>query len=200
MITNQASFQRLGVPLYQLRLTVKWSKPPIWRRVIVRSDMTLDRLHSVIQIAMGWFNCHMHQYLSGAGFRRTYYGRPDPQYSDLSNPMLNEKHYSIAGLAPLVRRKIIYEYDFGDGWQHDVLVEKILPPDASFEHPVCLAGENACPPEDCGGIYGYYKLLKILADPQHPEHEGMKGWIGGLWDAERFGLEGINARLRQLKA
>lgn len=189
-----------GVPLYQLKITLKRSKPPIWRRVVVRADMSLDRLHNVIQMAMGWTDSHLHQFIAGAGFRVTYYGKPDPEFADMGSEMLNEKRYTVAALAPTPKRKFIYEYDFGDGWQHEVLVEKILPPDASFKHPVCLAGANACPPEDCGGIGGYCSLLEIMADPKHPEHEEMKDWIGGELDAAAFDLNGVNAVLNRLKA
>lgn len=187
-------------PLYQLKITLKWSKPPIWRRVVVRADMTLDRLHDVIQLAMGWTNSHMHQFIAGRGFRLTYYGKPDPGFADMGSEMLNERRFTVAGLAPAPKRKFIYEYDFGDGWQHEVVAEKILTPDARFKHPVCLAGANACPPEDCGGIDGYYNLLEILADPKHPEHEEMQEWIGGEWDAAEFDLNGVNAELKRLKA
>ena len=189
-----------GVPLYQLKITLKWSKPPIWRRVIVRADMSLVRLHDVIQIAMGWTNSHLHQFIAGSGFARTYYGKLDPEFSDMGSEMLNERRYTVADLAPAPKGKFIYEYDFGDGWKHDVVAEKTLPPDPAFKHPVCLAGANACPPEDCGGIGGYCNLLEILADPKHPEHADMKEWIGGELDAEEFSLEGVNAVLKRLKA
>jgi hypothetical protein len=189
-----------GMPLYQLKITLKWSKPPIWRRLIARADLKLDRLHNVIQIAMGWADSHMHQFIAGAGFRVTYYGKPDPEFTGMGSEMLNEKRYTAADLAPAARRKFTYEYDFGDGWQHEVLVEKILPPDVSFKHPVCLAGANACPPEDCGGIGGYHDLLEILADPKHPEHTNMKEWVGGELDATEFDLNGVNAMLKRLKA
>ncbi|HQB15336.1 MAG TPA: plasmid pRiA4b ORF-3 family protein [Verrucomicrobiota bacterium] len=188
-----------GVPLYQLKITLKWSKPPIWRRVVVRSDMTLDRLHDIIQIAMGWTDSHLHQFIAGSGVSRTYYGRPNPEFADMGSEMLNEKRYSVADLAPTAKRKFIYEYDFGDGWEHDVVVEKILPPDPAFKHPMCLAGANACPPEDCGGIGGYYNLLKILRDPQHPDHADMKDWIGGDLNAEEFSVEGVNRIFKRLK-
>jgi len=118
----------------------------------------------------------------------------------MGSEMLNEKRYTVAALAPAPKRKFIYEYDFGDGWQHDVLTEKILPPDLSFKHPACLAGANACPPEDCGGIGGYYNLLEILADPKNPEQLDMKEWIGGELDPGRFDLNGINALLKRFKA
>jgi len=84
------------------------------------------------------------------------YGVPDREKDDFGTETLNEKRYTVADLAPVAKRKFIYEYDFGDSWEHEVLVEQVLPPDADFKHPVCLAGANASPPEDCGGIPGYY--------------------------------------------
>jgi hypothetical protein len=200
MISNLESSSRSGVPLYQLKITLKWSKPPIWRRVIVRADMKLDHLHNVIQIVMGWTDSHLHQFIAGSGFARTFYGRPDPEFADMGSAMLGEKRYTVADLAPAAKRKFTYEYDFGDGWLHDVVAEKILPPYPTFKHPVCLAGANACPPEDCGGMGGYYNLLEIMADPKHPEHTDMKEWIGGEFDATQFSLEGVNAILKRLKA
>ncbi len=185
-----------GVPLYQLKITLKWSQPAIWRRVVVRADMKLDRLHEVIQIVMPWMNCHMHQFIVG----RAFYGKPDPEFADMSSEILNEKKYTVADLAPAAKKKFIYEYDFGDSWQHEVVVEKVLPPDAGFKHPTCLAGANACPPDDCGGIPGYYGLLETLTNPKHPDHAHMKEWIGGKWDAARFDLEGTNKMLKRLKA
>jgi hypothetical protein len=185
-----------GIPLYQLKITLKWSEPPIWRRVVARADMPLNRLHDLIQIVMGWTNSHMHQFIAG----RAYYGQPHPDYADMGAEMLNEKRYTVAHLAPAAKSKFIYEYDFGDGWQHEVKVEKILPPDAAFQHPLCLAGEKACPPEDCGGLGGYYNLLEILADRRHPEHDEMKEWIGGNWDAESFDSNAVNAALKGIKA
>ena len=112
---------------------------------------------------------------------------------------MNERRYTVADLAPTAKRKFIYEYDFGDGWEHDVVVEKILPPDPTFKHPMCLAGANACPPEDCGGIGGYCHLLKVLRDPQHPEHADMKDWIGDDLNAEEFSVEAVNLVFKRLK-
>jgi hypothetical protein len=186
-----------GVPLCQLKITLKWSQPAIWRRVVVRSTLKLDGLHDVIQIVMPWTNSHMHQFIVG----RTFYGKPDREFASMGmSETLNEKQYTVADLAPAAKKKFIYEYDFGDGWQHDVTVEKILPPDAAFKHLTCLAGANACPPDDCGGIPGYYNLLEALVDPKHPEHADLKEWIGGEWDAARFDLDAANAMLKRLKA
>jgi hypothetical protein len=189
-----------AAPLYQLKITLKWSKPPIWRRVVVRADVTLDWLHDVVQIVMGWTNSHMHQFIAGRGFAVTYYGRPNPEFADMGQEMLNERRHTVADLAPAAKRKFTYEYDFGDSWCHEVVVEKILPPDVSFKHPVCLAGANACPPEDCGGMDGYYNLLEVMADPKHPEHTHMKEWLGGEFDATEFCLDGVNAVLKRINA
>jgi hypothetical protein len=189
-----------GIPLYQLKITLRGSKPAIWRRLVVRADMRLDRLHTVIQIAMGWTNSHLHQFSAGSGFALTFYGTPDPGFAGMGNQTLNEQRYTLADLAPAVRRKFGYQYDFGDSWEHQVAVEKVLPPDAAFRHPLCLAGANACPPEDCGGIWGYYNLIAILADPRHPEQVEMKEWIGEEFDPTEFDLDQVNARLKGLKA
>jgi hypothetical protein len=185
-----------ATPLYQLKITLRDCKPPIWRRIVVRADMKLDRLHRVIQTAMGWSDCHLHQFVVG----RVFYGVPDRERDDFGTETFNEKRYTVANLAPVAKGKFIYEYDFGDSWEHEVLVEQVLPPDADFKHPVCLGGANACPPEDCGGIPGYYDLLAALADPKHEQHEEMKEWVGGAWDATRFSLEDANAGLKRIKA
>ncbi len=185
-----------GVPLYQLKITLKGSDPPIWRRVVVSSDMPLHRLHGVIQRVMGWTDSHLHQFIVG----NTYYGTPDPEMMRFGTRTFSEKRYTVAELAPAVKRSFVYEYDFGDCWQHKIVVEKILPPDPEFQHPICLAGANACPPEDCGGIGGYDGLIEILADPRHPEHESMKEWLGYDLDPARFNLEIANGVLSRLKA
>ena len=185
-----------AVEVYQIKVTLEGSQPPIWRRVQVASDTTLANFHMVLQRVMGWTNSHMHQFIVG----RTFYGRPDPAFADMGSETLGEKRYKVADLAPVAKKKFIYEYDFGDGWQHEVVVEKVLPPDPAFKHTTCLAGANACPPDDCGGIPGYYNLLEALADPKHPEHADLKEWIGGEWDAARFDLDAANAMLKRLKA
>jgi len=185
-----------GANLYQMKVTLKWTKPAIWRRVVVREDMKLDRLHSVIQLAMGWTNSHLHQFFAGG----ESYGVPDPDYDDMGTKMLNEKRYTLADLTRSGKNKFIYEYDFGDGWVHEVNVEKVLAPDAQFKHPVCLGGANACPPEDCGGIPGFYNFVEAMVNPKHPEHEELKEWYGGEWDATRFDAGAVNQELKRIKA
>ena len=185
-----------GVSLYQLKITLMYSDPAIWRRVVVPANFKLDRLHQVIQRVMPWTDSHLHQFIVG----RTCYGRPDPEFADKGSETLNEKHYTIADIAPGAKKKFIYEYDFGDGWEHEIVVEKVLPPDAGFKRVICLAGENACPPDDCGGIGGYYEMLKIIADPKHPDHGHMKEWLGGERDVARFDLDETNDALKRFKA
>jgi hypothetical protein len=183
-----------GVRLFQLKISLKYSRPSIWRRIVVPATFKLDRLHQVIQEIMPWTNSHLHQFVVG----RTYYGRPDPD-ADMGFETLNEKHYTIADIAPGAKKKFIYEYDFGDSWEHEILVEKVLPPDASFKKVICLAGKNACPPDDCGGMGGYYNMLEIIADPKHPDHEHMKEWLGAEWDLARFDLGEANDALNRFK-
>ncbi len=185
-----------GAPLYQLKISLKGSDPPIWRRVLVRSDMPLRRLHGVIQRVMGWTDSHLHQFIVGD----TCYGTPDPEIMGFGRQTLSEKSYTVADVAPAVKRSFVYEYDFGDGWNHKIVVEKILPPDPEFQHPICLAGANACPPEDCGGIGGYSELIEILADPRNLRHESMKDWLGYDLDPARFNIEIANGVLKRLKA
>jgi len=184
-----------GAPIFQVKLTLKGSKPPIWRRVLVPADIPLDFLHHVIQTAMGWTYSHMHQFIIGTGAATRFLGsrQRDMPESDVED----ETEFSLGQLAPAPRRKLHYEYDFGDSWLHEILVEKILPPDPAMRHPVCIAGENACPPEDCGGIYGYYDVLAALADPKHPEHDDWSEWMDKDFDPADFSVDDANRKLKE---
>ena len=180
--------------LYELKITLRGSKPAIWRRIQVPGDIKLSRLHKVIQIAMGWTNSHLHQFVD----RRVIYGAP----SELDYPGVEERDERRFCLADVARRKkasFVYEYDFGDGWQHDIVVEKIVPAGPEKSRAVCLAGENACPPEDCGGIWGYYELLEAVNNPKHEAHQQMLDWLGEPFDPSRFDLQAVNAALRRVK-
>jgi len=175
-----------------MKVTLKGIQPPIWRRIQVASTTTLAQLHRVIQRVMGWEGSHLYQFVVG--------GR---EYSDPN--MLEEREGEDARrvtLATLVRGekdKLLYEYDFGDSWEHELLVEKILPLEKAKRYPVCLTGKRACPPEDCGGIWGYAEFLEAMHDPQHPEHEEMMEWVGGEFDPEGFDLDEVNKNLESLK-
>ena len=186
-----------GKTLYQLKISLNYSKPVVWRRVVVPANMKLNRLHNVFQLIMPWTDSHLHQFVANG----SNYAVADREYmDDLGPKTLNEKRYTLANIAPEAKSVFTYEYDFGDGWEHIVVVESVLPPDPNFKNVVCLAGENACPPDDCGGIHGYYEMLKTLADPKNEEHESMKEWLGVEWDAKRFDINLANAKLKRIKA
>jgi len=178
--------------VYQLKVTLKGSKPPIWRRIQVPGDVTLYKLHKVLQVAMGWTDSHLHQFIAHG----RYYGEPDPDFADMD--VVNERRVKLSQVADREKAKFIYEYDFGDDWLHEILVEKILPPEAGASYPACLAGKRSAPPEDCGGIWGYEEFLGAIGDPKHPEHEEMLEWVGGEFDPEAFDLAAVNRELRQL--
>lgn len=182
--------------VYQIKVTLRGSRPPIWRRFQVPGDVTLYRLHRVLQVVMGWTDSHLHQFI----VNEIYYRMPDPD--DIPSERFevrDERRARLQALAPQVPFKFVYEYDFGDSWRHELLVEAVQEPRAGSRYPTCLAGKRACPPEDCGGIWGYADFLRAIADPRHPEHETMREWIGGSFDPEAFDLEDVNAALRRMR-
>lgn len=176
--------------MYQLKVTLIGSKPPIWRRVLVPSNIALGKLHLVLQISMGWTNSHLHQFISNGVF----YGIQDDD-SGFDMEVENEDKYILNQLLRSEKEAINYEYDFGDGWEHKILLENILPFDKDNQSPSCIKGKRACPPEDCGGIWGYQELLDTLNDPKHPEYESMLEWLGGEFDLEAFDIDEINKML-----
>lgn len=175
--------------IYQIKVALRHSSLPIWRRVQVRSDTTLRRLHQILQVVMGWEGEHLHQF----SIRGVLYSDRGDQF-DLE--IRDEARARLGEVVPRVKSKFLYEYDFGDGWGHEIQVEKILPAQEGTRYPVCLAGERACPPEDCGGIGGYDRLLEAIQDPNHPEHDERLEWLGEDFDPEAFHLEAINRALR----
>ena len=188
-----AKFQILlgGQRVYQIKITLVGGQPPIWRRLVLAEDTTLGTLHEIIQRAMGWHNRHMHLFHVNGRL----YGIPR---IELYQTVEDESKVSLGGLALREKKKYRYEYDFGDDWRHEILVEKIVPADPQVRYPTCVKGKRACPPEDCGGIWGYAALLETLADPTAPDHKELRGWVGGKFDPEAFDLPAINARLAAL--
>jgi hypothetical protein len=178
--------------IYQLKITIKDSKPPIWRRIQVKDDTTLYKLHQIIQIAMGWMNSHLHQFIAGG----VYYGEPDPEYGF---DMVNEKRSRLQEIVCHVKDKCLYEYDFGDGWEHEILLEKILEPEAKTRYPCCLTGKRQCPPEDIGGVWGYMTFLEAIGDPDHPEHDEYLEWVEDAFDPEVFDVAAVNRELKQIR-
>jgi hypothetical protein len=182
------------LPLYELKITLRGSKPAIWRRVQVPGSIKLNRLHDVFQVVMGWTDSHLHQFVDA---RITYSVPLGNDYS--SAEQLDERRFRLADVAGRKKAPLIYEYDFGDSWTHEVVVEKILSADPKKKYAVCLDGENACPPEDCGGIWGYYRLLGVVNDPEHEEYQETLEWLGDPFDPSHFDLQKINTELRRLK-
>ena len=178
--------------IYRLKITLADAKPAIWRRIEV-PDLTLGELHSVLQVVMGWDDSHMHQFIVG----KTYYGQATPD--DLDLEVEDEDGIRISQVFPEKKRaRIAYEYDFGDSWLHDIVLEKTLDPEPKVKYPRCIDGARACPPEDCGGIGGYAEFLEAISDPKHPDHRDMKEWIGGKFDPEKFSVDAVNKELRRV--
>jgi uncharacterized protein with PIN domain len=172
---------------YRLKITLRHSDPSIWRRLEVRGDTLLGELHQLFQIAMGWYDQHLHEFRVGSN------RYCDPTASDSAN---DENATSLVQIA----RKgssFVYTYDFGDSWEHDVLVENVERGTVPIA-PCCLAGQNACPPEDSGGVFGYTTLLESLADPSHPDHEESKEWVSEYFDSTYFDTEEVNAEFARL--
>lgn len=180
--------------IYQIKVTLAGVRPPIWRRILVPMDLRLDRLHAVLQIVMGWTNSHLHQFIVGDD----YYSDPRFELDELDLEIFDERKATVEEVLPRVRSKAVYEYDFGDSWEHLLVVEKRLAQDPALEYPLCLEGERACPPEDCGGVGGYDDLLLVLEDPKHEEHEEMLEWLGDTFNPEAFNAAHVNEQLRQL--
>ena len=174
---------------YQLKIGLMDSKPPIWRRLLIADSVPVPVFHQVIQTVMGWDDYHLHQFRVGG----EYYGVPDPDYDYAE--MRDEKRYKLNQLLKKEKDSLIYEYDFGDGWEHKVTLEKVLPFDPADTLPRCVKGKGACPPEDVGGIFGYYGFLDAVSDPNHPEHAEMLEWVGGEFDPDDFDLDEVNALL-----
>jgi pRiA4b ORF-3-like protein len=167
--TKRAKANRSG-PAMQLKLTLRGvSKPPVWRRLRVPADIRLDRLHDVIQTSMGWTDTHLHVFSTAAGD----YGIPDPELG-----FRNERNARLAQFLDQPGDRLQYTYDFGDGWEHDIVLEQRIDPDPGAQIRACLAGKGACPPEDCGGPWGYTDLKEALADPRHGDHHDMLEWLG----------------------
>jgi len=172
--------------LYQLKVTLLDAKPPIWRRLVVRGDTTLARLHALLQLAMGWYDCHLHTFT----IRGKEYSDPNPEWDP---PMRDERKVTLTGLKLTAKSRFRYMYDMGDGWDHEILVEAVT--EAETMRPpgaVCLAGARACPPEDVGGSWGYERFLKVIRNPQHQEHAEMLEWVGGGFDPEAFDAKTLN--------
>lgn len=179
-----------GSEIFELKITLRGTRPPIWRRLAVASDITLAEFHDVIQAVMGWYGEHLYQFIDK---NETRYG--SDFLADDDPDVVAANRVRLRDLVDHVGSRLLYEYDFGDGWQHQVEVVSIGPPQPATKYPTCLAGKRACPPEDCGGVGGYDCLLEIIADSNHEEHEERLEWLGDDFDPEDFDIDEVNAIL-----
>ena len=182
-----------GARVYQLKITLRGvSKPPVWRRLAIRSDITLRQLHETIQRAMGWYECHLHVFSTGW----EEYGAPDRELGHA-----DDRKVRLSRVLTEPGERLSYTYDFGDDWEHDIVLEEVQRVVPGEVYPRCVAGKGACPPEDCGGAWGYADLKETLADPAHEDHEEMLEWLGldngADFDPKELSLDEVNARLRR---
>ena len=174
--------------VYQFKITLKGTKPPIWRRILVPETYTFWDLHVAIQDAMGWEDYHLHEFtlLSPKTGRKVKIGIPSDEDADFGWKVLADWNQKIAHYFSSENSKADYVYDFGDGWEHSIKLEKILPRETGVAYPRCIGGKRACPPEDCGGIGGYAEFLEAIGDPANELHEDMLDWVGGSFDPDDF--------------
>ena len=182
------------VMAYQVKITLEHISPPIWRRVLVRSDITLETLHRIIQTVMPWDGGHLHEF----EINRLRYGSQDEYYG--VDPDFSEDETRLFEVLGQVKAKGRYEYDFGDSWRHEILIEKVLELDETLAYPLCIDGRRAGPPDDCGGPWGYAETLEALSNPEHPEHKERLEWFGEGFEPEVFDLEAANEGLAFLRA
>jgi hypothetical protein len=175
--------------IYQLKITLTDSSPVIWRRINVPSNITLALLHDIVQVAMGWQNQHMYAF----DYEEASFGEVFPEDD---NGMYPADKVKLNELLKTVRDKLNYVYDMGDNWEHTLVLEKILPSEGKT--PVCTHASGACPPEDCGGISGYYNVRQVLGNPQDPDHARIKAELGGKFDPNFVDTAAINKKLASL--
>lgn len=178
-----------GTPksIHQLKVTLRDVRPPIWRRLQVPSTISLGDLHFVLQAAIGWDDYHLHMFSAGGEIYSD--DRVEDSWGDRPKDEVRARLDKVAPLGARLR----YEYDFGDGWEHDIVIEKVLPPESGVTYPRCLTGRRACPPEDCGGPWGYARLLAAIADPEGTEDSELLEWVENDFDPYAFDPATVNA-------
>lgn len=179
--------------IYQFKISLKGSKPIISRTILVESNRTFYEFHHIIQIAMGWINYHLFQFMAKGNCIS------DPSMVDYKD-IIDSKEIRLNEIFTEEGEKIEYEYDFGDGWKHIIKLEKIVLIKLNNIYPVCIRGKRRCPPEDCGGIWGYQNLIEVMGNKKHPDYKEMKEWLGGEFDPEEFNIEEINEELKDLES
>jgi hypothetical protein len=180
-----------GQSVVQLRIELAEVQPLVWRRLLVPGSVRLAKLSLMLQAAMGWTNSHLHNFRIGDDLYGMHYDEhPEDEIDE----------HTVTVLQALREHdRFSFDYDFGDGWEHEVTVEAMSRTPTGLKFAVCLDGQNACPPEDCGGPYGYETMLEAIANPSHEEHEDLTRWLGGPFDPVAFDLAATNAALQQAR-
>ena len=167
--------------MHSLKVTLRSVKPPVWRRIEVESDVALDELSHIIELAMGWLGYHLHAFeADGVTYEQAGH------FEGFDRGAREESDYRLSDLLTEVGTAMRWDYDFGDGWEHDIKVEAISPADCNVTYPRCVAGRRACPPEDCGGPWGYQDILDAIGDKGHPRHRELTDWLPPGWDPTHF--------------
>jgi len=184
--------------ILQFKIALKGIEPAIWRRIRVGDDMNLRTFAVALLLAMGWKNSHLHEFVIGG----KHYGMMTEEAEDMLDemPMEDETKYGLKDLSEKHLKKFVFLYDFGDGWQHDVVFEGVFQPEPRVFYPGCIDGARNCPPEDCGGTGGYRELAEKLKKPDDEEYEELIEWLGGKYDTEFFDLSVINSTLKKTDA
>ena len=182
--------------VFELEIALLDIEPRIWRRFAVRSNHSLMVLHDIIQMVMGWNDCHLHEFEIGDQVYTARY----PELDDLDERKTRDEQRSyLRGVLGGEGSRFLYRYDFGDGWRNDLKVLKVSQPEEGVRYPVCLSGERSCPPEDVGGTWGYAEMLEALADPRHEEHDGYIEWLGRKFEPDVFDLNAVNGMLMNIR-
>ena len=179
--------------ILQFKITLCKTKPAIWRQFVIEDTLTFHDLHLVVQVVMGWKNSHLHQFVYEG---KSYIGIPEYLKDGDNFEVIDSRQFLLSEFFDKSGMKILYEYDFGDGWFHELTLEKVYK-SGGLLYPICEAGEHSCPPEDCGGISGYYNMLEILNDKKHPEHKVTRIWAGAKYNADFFDMDKVNKNLKR---
>lgn len=173
--------------IFQVKIALNGSAPPIWRKILISNTMNLYAFHQAVQIAMGWTDSHLHQFIDS----KSRYGIIDPDFN-FDDDLLDELDFKVKDILKFEGDSILYEYDFGDDWEHSIILEKIQPYDKEKPLPFCITGRKGCPPEDVGGIWGYKDFLKKWSNRSHPENQELREWAGDYFDPDNFDKNKIN--------
>jgi hypothetical protein len=176
--------------IYRLKVTLQETAPAVWRRLLVPADMSLAKFHRVLQDSFGWTNSHLNCFECWSGC----FGMVGIEED--ADDLEDERRTKLASVLPNEGACLIYRYDYGDDWEHLVVLERILEPDHRHHYPLCVGGARACPPEDCGGTSGYEELCRVLLSSKDEEHDSTLTWLGGYFDPAGFDANAVNRPFR----